>query len=256
MLRMMEHFDYQRARSIHMERERSKWFIAARERREKKELVAQRADEDLMDLVTSEVLATPVEIEAFEIRLSAYDESVVRALMANQEALEVVNEKIDAMRGKAHRLEDGRTVFKTEDGTKVFDEHGVLVGLETVVPEAIPDTNPTWESYSGAIAGRNGLLEERATLHHYQTKLDEAREAARSGELTKQELEELDADLIDSMPLSVAKHLPQELKPDITAKQSGFNSEFADAVATEADIMPTTLAPVIPKQAPGLALGN
>lgn len=44
--------------------------------------------------------------------------------MQNGRALERVQEDLRIMVDKAYVLPDGRRVFKTEDGMRVFDEHG------------------------------------------------------------------------------------------------------------------------------------
>lgn len=242
---VVDQFDYQSARSEHMEAERKKWFIAARDQREKKHLAEQRLDEDLIDLVTSAVLATPDEIEAFEVRLDAYDEATIKALMENQEALHEINAYIDTMRTEAHKLEDGTLVFKTEDGTRVFDEHGQEIGSHIIVPNAISDQRPHWESFAAAVKMRDNLLVERQQLHEYQEKLDNARDAARSGELTKDELDALDQELADTMPPSVAKHLPDDMKLEGPEPTPDLKSAY-DQAATYIEPAMTNVATMVP----------
>ncbi|MEL7281869.1 MAG: hypothetical protein AAGK79_16035 [Pseudomonadota bacterium] len=256
MLRMMDHFDYQRARSIDLDRERKKWFIAAKDRREKKEVIKDREEEQLADLATAMELATEAQIDAFEVKLDAYDVATTKALMHNQEALDAVNLQIQSLLLRAHQLEDGRRIFKTEDGTQVFDEHGNEVGADIILPEAISNDRPNWESYQAQIEARESLTEERNSLHEYQDKLDEARDAARSGELTQQELDDLDADLQDTMPPSVAKHLPDELKPEVSTDVSKLKADYGSAVSPETA---TNLQPTVPiglKPLPGLSPVN
>ncbi|MEL6933399.1 MAG: hypothetical protein AAFO17_09940 [Pseudomonadota bacterium] len=71
----------------------------------------------------------------------------VEALISNQEALDAVKERIDVILMRAHALEDGRRVFKTEDGTQVFDQFGEEVGPEVIAPEDIDDSAPRWEDF-------------------------------------------------------------------------------------------------------------
>lgn len=62
--------------------------------------------------------------------------------MENQVFLDAVRERLDVVLSRAHVLEDGRRVFKTEDGSQVFDEHGAEVDAEVhdpgVVDSAVP----------------------------------------------------------------------------------------------------------------------
>lgn len=69
-------------------------------------------------------LAPAHKIADFTVKLDRYDTATVQALMDNERDVLAVREKIDAMMLKAHVLPDGRRVFKTEDGTRVFDEFG------------------------------------------------------------------------------------------------------------------------------------
>ena len=242
MLRVIDHFDVQQARSMDLERERRKWFIAARERREKKEAVQERNDEQMADLVAAVELASAAEIEAFEIKLDAYDEATVKALMENQKALDAVNLQIQSLLVQAHQLEDGRRVFKTEDGTRVFDENGIEVPPNVVPPEAIPDDRPSWESYQPYLMARERLLQERAELNGYQDRLDEARDAARSGELSQQELEDLDTELADTMPPSVTRHLPEDLRPEAD-RSVDLKSEYDTVVVPATPAMGNGIQP-------------
>lgn len=246
MLRVIDHFDYQQARSLKLERDRRKWFIAARDRREKKEAVQERNDEQMADLVAAVELASAADIEAFEVKLDAYNEATIKALMENQKALDAVNLQIHNMLLQAHQLEDGRRVFKTEDGTRVFDENGNEVGADVIPPEAISDDRPTWESYQAQIAERERLSQERSEIHDYQDRLDEAREAARPGQLTQQELKDLDTELADTMPPSVARHLPDDLRPE-ASRSVDLKSEYDTVVA------PATPATGNGTQQPGMA---
>lgn len=98
-------------------------------------------------------MATPTQVEEFEIKLDSYDEAIVTALMENQELLDAVRNEITAMLSQAYVLEDGRRVFKTEDGTQVFDEFGTEVQADEVDPLQIDDSLPTWEALNIYILG-------------------------------------------------------------------------------------------------------
>src|SRR5688572_6312748 len=91
------------------------------------------------------VLASDHRIEAFTVKLDALDAATVAALMQNEEALIAVRERIATMLLAAHVLPDGRRVFKTRDGTEVFDEFGTAVSAEEITPDQIADDKPRWE---------------------------------------------------------------------------------------------------------------
>lgn len=69
--------------------------------------------------------------------------------MDNQEALDAVRKERERLEASAFRLDDGRMVFKTEDGQRVVDQYGTELSRDTIDPKAIPDSSPRWESMKG-----------------------------------------------------------------------------------------------------------
>ncbi len=148
-------------------------------------------------------MATATQIEKFEIKLDSYDEGIVIALMENQELLDTVRNDIAAMLAQAYVLEDGRRVFKTEDGKQVFDEFGTEVQAGEVDPLQIDDSRPSWEAFSAKNDLEQSLEAERAQIFEFQEKVDNARELIAEGEISEADLEALDADLLDAMSATV-----------------------------------------------------
>ena len=109
-------------------------------------------------------IATPTQIAEFNVKLDTYDSAVVTALMENQVLLDAVNTRLEAMLSQAYVMADGRRVFKTEDGTQVFDQHGDEVGADELDPELIDASRPTYESYSALTDQKLTLETERAEL--------------------------------------------------------------------------------------------
>ncbi|WP_171173706.1 hypothetical protein [Ruegeria sp. HKCCD8929] len=169
-------------------------------------------------------MATQMEIEQFEIRLSSYEEATVVALLENQERLDAVNVRLLAMLDQAYVMDDGRRVFRTMDGLQVFDEFGQEVSHDEIDPAMISDEHPFWEDYQPAFAEQQALMNERDELLAFQERLDEAREEIADGEISKAELEDLDAELADMMPPSVRPHVPgmemPEAAPELAASFS------------------------------------
>ena len=159
-------------------------------------------------------IATQMEIEQFEIRLSSYEEATVVALLENQQRLDAVNARLLAMLDQAYVMDDGHRVFLTMDGTQVFDEFGQEVSRDEIDPAMISDEHPFWEDYQPAFAEQQALMAERDELLAFQERLDEAREEIADGEITKTELENLDAELADMMPPSVRQHVPGMAVPE------------------------------------------
>jgi len=224
MLRAIDHFDIKEALQTERDKQRQKWFIAAREQRERKEDIEAKAEDEFFDYAVSEILATQTEIANFQAKLDTYDEATTLALMENTEALAVIQGQLDTMLDRAFVMEDGRKVFKSEDGTWAVDQDGNKLNPEVDSIEAIPQTQDTAETYLEALQEKQRLELERQELHDYQDKLDNARERSNSDDFTKEELDELEKELEADMPQAVKQRLPDydpsqeiDLKADFSA---------------------------------------
>lgn len=192
-----------------------KWFIKAREDRERREQVAEKAADDLTAFGTEAVMATEIQIRKFEAKLDTYDAATVTALLENQEQLDLVKAQIQEILSRAYVMEDGRRVFKTEDGTKVFDERGQEVSRDELDYDLIGDDRPSWEEYSQKTQHLDRLTKERQQLHDYQAQLDDAREKVANGEMTQAELEELETKIEEDAPNAVKSQVsPDALSAD------------------------------------------
>lgn len=244
MVALMEQFKSEGAgRDSEWARQRQ-WFIKAKNDHQRREDLEDKASNNATATGISEIVAaTATQIKEFEIKLDSYDAATVTALMENQVLLDAVQARIDTLLAQAYVMEDGRRVFKTEDGTQVFDENGGIVRADELDADLIPTTAPTWEAYSAEVETAQGLTSERGDLLAYQEKLDVAREEIADGEISEAELEELDADLLDAMPSSVRGHVPG-MKPVAAQTMLGFEltkQDLASNVKTSKVI--TTFAP-------------
>ena len=159
--------------------------------------------------------APPERLAEFKVKLDTYDAKTVEALIENQEALDAVRRRLDEMLDKAHVLPDGRRVFKTQDGQRVFDEQGQEVRPETLDPAAIDDRKPRWERFKADKDARTRLDHDRQGLLDYQAKLDQARDRLDNGDVTTRELDDMERDLRVAMPDAVrAKVEPDRPKAD------------------------------------------
>ncbi len=156
--------------------------------------------------------------EAVEFRadLDQLDTATVAALHTNLERQALSRARLDDMLARAYVLPDGRRVFKTEDGMRVFDEHGVEIGRDIIDPAAIRDDHPRWEPFNAETVFFDSLKREQAEILEYQAKLDEARERVDSGEMTREEHDRFRAELKAEMPDAVRQQIPEladERKP-------------------------------------------
>lgn len=179
-----------------------------REEQKKREEIKLRREEEERKLEEA-IIASTAQLAAFSEHLDNYDTATVHALMDNQHALDLIFKQREELEAAAFRLPDGRMAFKTEDGQRVFDQHGAQLGPETIHPDAIPGSAPTWEANRKLKAAEDKLLSERDQLHDYQKHLDEAREAAGKDGVTADALAKMDADLRRAMPDAVKARLPE-----------------------------------------------
>lgn len=157
------------------------------------------------------VLASEQQIEAFTVKLDTWDTATVEALMQNEEELLAVRERIASMLLDSHVLPDGRRVFKTRDGTKVFDEFGSEILPDVLSPDDIANDKARWEDLLEARLSANTLEREREELLAYQEKLDDARERLDDDPaLTEDDLAALEDELGEAMPARVTAILNRE----------------------------------------------
>lgn len=220
LIQLSDHFSNDE-RDRHSEQLRRKqWFIKAKIDHAKREEVLDNAEEAMITAATVITAAANAQIAEFERTLDIYDEATVKALMLNQEQLDTINIELMALLDRAHVIEDGRRVFKTQDGTQVFDEHGVEIGRDEVDFDAISPNNPSWEKYQPIFTQKSELEAERKKIHEFQDKVDDARKRIDEGGISEQELDDLDAELADVMPPSVKVQISGfdtvENAPDLT----------------------------------------
>lgn len=224
MIQLGDHFRRDDRVRYPEELRQKKWFVKARQERKRREEIADRAEDDLTTLAADVALATPAQINRLKVRLDHYDEATVIALMENQKKLDAINATLQAMLEQAYVMEDGRRVFMTEDRTRVFDELGQEVTADELDFNMIGPDNPTWEEFD---AGQTQLLKyktERRQILDYQKKLDEAREKLSGGEISKDDLDQMDKDLSGAMPPSVRRVVNGLDNADVAPK---LKSEFA-----------------------------
>ena len=233
MLALMDDFEIRALRQEARDKEREKWFIAAKDQERQKEIKAEQAEDDLLDFAASVILATEMEIAEFQAKLDTYDEATVKALMENQRQLDKTQARIDEMLSNADIMEDGTRVFKSEDGTWAVDEHGNRLDSQTHDMDAILPTKNTAEEYLETTERKHQLMQERQAILDYQEKLDNARERSNADDFAKEELDELEAELDATMPTAVRRQQHgYELSQETSLKSDFTSSVEIEQVAT------------------------
>ncbi|MDI6029446.1 hypothetical protein QBK99_25175 [Corticibacterium sp. UT-5YL-CI-8] len=188
-----------------------------REKEERRERNLDEAHDALIDMVVA-VLATDADLQTFVLEVDAYKPATVEALMDIEDQLQQVGEELQILLDQAYVLPDGRKVFKTEDGTRVFDEHGVEV--KDLDPNEIEDWRPYWERYDEPFKRKFALTEERENLLEFQKLTDdvdaEIADARKNGGMTRDRLQELREKLANEAPEAVKKNI-RGGQPDLPA---------------------------------------
>ncbi len=205
-----------------------------RERREKRDDARDELDSMLLDVA----MATDADLHEFNLTLDHYDTATVEALMENQEQLDALREKMEPLLARAYVLEDGRRVFRTEDGSKVFDEFGQQMSMEDIDPDMIDSKRPTWEEYNPLRLEFDSFQAERADLIDYQGQLDEARAVADDGKMTLHDLREREEQLREEAPDAVRRHMGDD-QPDAPGHDFSALDAELDASPVLANIAPS-----------------
>jgi hypothetical protein len=178
------------------------------------------------------VLATDAQIDSFAFEVDRYETATVDALQENERQLKAVNEQLEELLTQAYVLPDGRRVFKTEDGTQVFDEFGKEIDASLIDPDMIEDWRPSWQRYEGPFKARFEMMEERDELLEFQQLTDEVdaeiEEAKRSGGMRSDRLEELKEKLAGAAPDAVKRRVDPNY--EATAAQNKSTSEIGQGV--------------------------
>lgn len=221
-----------------------------RDRRERKRDEIESHAEEALDFAMAFVAVSEAEIQDFRIELDTYDAATVEALQLNEVQLTATRERLEKIFAKAHVLPDGRRVFKTEDGQRVFDEHGQELSADDIAPQEIEDWRPRWEPTKEAIDQLEELKRERADLLEFQGKLDSARDRLDAGDLSREEFETLREDLKSDMPDAVRSLLPEE-HASVDAKQTAAPALPDIDLDIEDDMVPTIAAGKFAAPLPG-----
>lgn len=247
MLRVMDDFEIRALLREHREHERHKWFIAAKHQKQQKEAREDRIEQDVSDLAASVILADPIEVVEFRADLQTYDAATIEAILENREILERLYQERDQMLAQAHQLDDGRRVFKTEDGHQVYDENGTLLSDDIITPDEISDHHPRAEPF----LNNRRLIEEHETndqrLIDYQEQLDETRDRLDANDLTQEELEALREGVETDMPIQVRQKLP-DYDP---SQETDLTSDLTSTAKQAAKLSSSDMA-IDPSMVPGL----
>ena len=255
MVQLGEHFgnDY---RHQHSEAgRRRQWFIKARYEQARRDELAAQSDDSVLTTAVVVIVATQAQISEFEMRLDAYEDqldiyeakldardvAITKALIKNQEQYEALISVQEKLLDNAYELPDGRKVYRSEDGSSVYFEDGAEVPADIISADAIADGFTTIEELDEINGALEDIKKERDALHDAQADndlrrdtLSEAREKVSSarakieeGGLTVDEIDNLDAEILDLMPKGELPALPPSAAKHLTSDSATNNAPDA-----------------------------
>ncbi len=206
-----------------------------RDQKHKKDTRLEQTEDNTASFANAAAVVVPASqerIATFETDLTLYETATVEALMKNARQMEIVHAQMEALLAQAHVMDDGRRVFRTQDGTQVFDEFGQQVSREEIHPDVIPDSAPFWEEYSPIYSNKNRLSAERQNLLAYQDRLDAARDTIAEGNITEADLDALQTSLANDMPDPIRRLLPTNHPAAQIGAEAGIATPPTPAQAT------------------------
>lgn len=160
------------------------------------------------------------------------DEASRRALAEIDELLAENARERKAMVDAAAKTDDGTAMFLTEDGTAIYTQHGSRLGDEQT-QEMLTDhrpeleAGPSWEEFDGSVKRQSELTAERAEILRYDQERAALRDKVKAGELSQDELDQLEADYESRVPERLRQH-----RGDVAAERAGELSADEAAHAT------------------------
>lgn len=194
---------------------------------------AEQAEAELLTIGQAAIEATFEEIAAFDAKLTKYEALTIEEINFLRDRLDALMEERQRLLDNAHVLADGTRVFKTEDGTKVFDQHGNEIGRDVVDPAEIGNDKPSWETWKSVNEEISATDNQLNAAHDFQSKLDDIRERFDRGDITKDELKELESELEKSVPLSLRT---REVELQLDDARPEAKPEFAAAAQNKVNI--------------------
>ena len=178
------------------------------ERRRRMRRSDQQVDAALMELAASVYretqmrLLTSIAIDGRAGKLALSD--------IDRQLLDLARQRTEAL-DKAPRLDDGRAMFLSDDGTSIYAEDGKRLS-DAEQAEAIAEhgeqlrNGHSWEAFTAGNERAAALESERAQILEWEERREEWRRQVESGELTQDELEELEQQYEAALPERVRAH--------------------------------------------------
>ena len=112
---------------------------------------------------------------------------------------------------------------------------------EELNPDIIPSGGPTPDEYLSKLKLEDDLLADRQSIHEFDELKNKQHIELEEGGITKDRLEEMDAELLDAMPASVMAHVPElsakkimpSVMPTFAAEANPMNLSGTEPTSTK-----------------------
>ena len=167
------------------------------------------------------------QLDDFRVELEAYQAATTEELLYLREQLDRLESERQELLDKAYVLPDGRRVFKSEDGTKVYFEDGTEVDPSIVQHHQIGEEHTYWQPYHRKTMQVDIVKQHFDATLSYQHKTDALEQRLERGEITEGEYGEMRETLVGQAPKRVSARVngqAPELDLNITDMKSGFSA--------------------------------
>lgn len=171
-----------------------------RDRDRRKDRDAVDNDDTIVELAVF-ALASQEQLVAFDNRLDAYEAKIIAEMLRNDERLAEIRRQRAEMIEQAYVGPDGRRMFKSEDGLRVFDEFGSEISPDEVDPKLIPDGLVAAEVVLANYAEDGQLIERNGVLAEGLEKTALAKERAHQPGTTSEDLDAILGDVEGDMAI-------------------------------------------------------
>lgn len=180
---------------------------------------ARDEDEEFMEFYEM-MQAVYLETQARMLEIFAIDDEASHLAVAEIDSRrEQLDRERTVMIDRAAKREDGTAAFLTNDGTAIYTENGERLS-DTAANRLLAEKRPEleagdrWESVAANAKMKAELDRERAEIIEWDQKRSELRTKVKSGELSQEQLEELEKRYEAETPERVKNHRAEiELEP-------------------------------------------
>jgi len=170
-------------------------------------------------------------------------EAADRALKATAEQVEKAEQQVESIKARASRDDEGHIVYRTRDRQRGFYDDGRSMTDEQMQGVKWKEGAPTWEECQQAKQTLGEAQRAHDAAQAYSDRVDYYRERMKDGDLTLDELKDIQKDL-KAMPESVSREAARmKPAPAAAASSTNLSDDFNLSASELAEIESKTAPP-------------